>query len=79
MNSEEIRVVTEFASLAPSVHNTQPWRFVVSEHTIEVYADPDRQLASIDHFGRQLHISCGAAIELARLAVRSLWRRRRSC
>ena len=29
------------AARAPSVQNTQPWRFRVSEYAIELYADPD--------------------------------------
>lgn len=72
MNAEELELITTFASLAPSVHNTQPWRFVADEHTLEVRADPSRQLAFLDASSRQLHMSCGAAVEFARLAIRSL-------
>ena len=72
MNAEELQLVTTFASLAPSVHNTQPWRFVVTGHTLEVRADPSRQLTFLDESTRQLHLSCGAAVEFARLAIRSL-------
>ncbi|HVY08585.1 MAG TPA: nitroreductase family protein [Mycobacteriales bacterium] len=74
MESEELRVVAEFASLAPSVHNTQPWRFVGDPGTLEVHLDPARLLAFLDPDGRQMRMSCGAAIEFARLAVRSLGR-----
>src|SRR4051794_35732635 len=72
MNVDEVRLVTEFASLAPSVHNTQPWRFVATDHSLEVWGDPSRQLSYLDESGRQLHVSCGAAVEFARLAIRSL-------
>jgi hypothetical protein len=72
MIQEEVRLITEFASLAPSVHNTQPWRFVASEHALEVRADPSRRLEYLDGDTRQLHISCGAAVEFARLAIRAL-------
>jgi hypothetical protein len=72
MNAEELRLVAEFASLAPSVHNTQPWHFVADGYTLEVRADPDRRLDVIDESTRQLHVSCGAVIEFARLAIRSL-------
>jgi hypothetical protein len=72
MNAEELKIVAEFASLAPSVHNTQPWQFVANGYTLEVRADPDRQLDVIDESSRQLHVSCGAVIEFARLAIRSL-------
>ena len=72
MNAEELQLVTTFASLAPSVHNTQPWQFVADGHTLEVRADPSRQLAFLDESSRQLHMSCGAAVEFARLAIRAL-------
>jgi len=72
MNAEELELITTFASLAPSVHNTQPWQFVADGYTLEVRADPDRQLTFVDESCRQLYISCGAAVEFARLAVRAL-------
>jgi hypothetical protein len=59
------------AARAPSVHNTQPWRFRVSEYAIELYADPARKL-QVDPAGREMLISCGAALYGLRLAVRSL-------
>jgi hypothetical protein len=59
------------AARAPSLHNTQPWRFKVGEHAIEVYADRNRQLR-IDPDGREMLISCGAALYGLRLAVRAL-------
>ncbi|HET6908386.1 MAG TPA: nitroreductase family protein [Mycobacteriales bacterium] len=72
MDSEELRLITSYASLAPSVHNTQPWQFAVAGHTLEVRADVERQLSYLDASSRLLHLSCGAAIEFARLAVRVL-------
>jgi hypothetical protein len=59
------------AARAPSLHNTQPWRFKVGEHAIEIYADSSRQLR-IDPDGREMLISCGAALYGLRLAVRAL-------
>jgi hypothetical protein len=53
------------------VHNTQPWRFAVTGPTIELYADASRQLME-DLAGREMIISCGAALFGLRLAVRSL-------
>jgi nitroreductase len=59
------------AGRAPSVHNTQPWRFAVSGDAIELQADASRQL-HMDPDGRELVISCGAALYGLRLAIRSL-------
>jgi hypothetical protein len=53
------------------VHNTQPWRFRAGEHEIELLADVRRKLR-VDPLGRELLISCGAALFGLRLAVRSL-------
>jgi nitroreductase len=59
------------AARAPSVHNTQPWRFAVGAHAIDLYADTDRKVGQ-DRDGRELLISCGAALFGLRLAVRGL-------
>jgi hypothetical protein len=59
------------AARAPSVHNTQPWRFRISDYLIELHADTDRKLR-VDRAGREMLISCGAALFGLRLAVRSL-------
>jgi hypothetical protein len=48
------------ATLAPSVHNTQPWRFVLAGDALEIHADPTRQLKVLDPTKRQMLISCGA-------------------
>ncbi|HXW45047.1 MAG TPA: hypothetical protein VEL03_09685 [Streptosporangiaceae bacterium] len=57
---------------APSVHNTQPWWFVAEGSELSLYADCGRQLAVADPAGREMLISCGAALFTARLAARSL-------
>jgi nitroreductase len=57
---------------APSVHNTQPWRFTADGQQISLHADAERQLTVADPDGREMMISCGAALFTARLALRSL-------
>lgn len=57
------------AVLAPSVHNTQPWRFVLSAEGLEIFADPGRRLAVLDPTGRQLHLSLGCALLNARVSL----------
>ena len=59
------------AARAPSVHNTQPWRFKITRSAIDLYADPRRKLRA-DPAGREMLISCGAALFGLRLAIRSL-------
>lgn len=61
----------EVASRAPSLHNTQPWRFRVTDSAVELYADSARRLG-VDPDGREMLISCGAALFGLRLAMRSL-------
>jgi hypothetical protein len=69
--AEQAEYLVGVAARAPSLHNTQPWRFTVTEDGIELYADARRQLA-VDPEGREMVISCGAALYGLRLAVRSL-------
>jgi hypothetical protein len=65
--------IAEFACLAPSVHNTQPWRWRIrNDHLVELWADRDRQLRVADPDGRNLAISCGAALHHFIVASRAL-------
>jgi len=59
---------------APSVHNSQPWFFGADGPELSLYADCGRQLQVADPGGREMLISCGAALFTARLAARSLGR-----
>jgi hypothetical protein len=74
MTAEEIvRYVVSRAVWAPSVHNTQPWRFAADGGPrISLHADVERRLAVADPDGREMMISCGAALFTTRLALRSL-------
>lgn len=65
MDQQLARALVAAAIQAPSVHNTQPWRFVAREDRLEVWADPARRLPILDPSGRALHLSCGAALALA--------------
>ncbi len=69
--ADQVDFLITTAARAPSVHNTQPWRFQVGEFAIELYADTRRKLR-VDPVGREMLISCGAALFGLRLAVRSL-------
>jgi hypothetical protein len=57
------------ATVAPSVHNTQPWRFGLSGSELRIFADYSRRLTVLDPQGRQLLISCGCALMNARVSL----------
>jgi hypothetical protein len=71
------RYAIEAAVWGPSVHNTQPWWFgtrtsgsgMSAGTTISLHADVDRRLNVADPDGREMLISCGAALCTLRLAV----------
>ena len=71
--TEILARVVRAAARAPSVHNTQPWRFTASGDgaVVDLFADRSRQLPVLDPDGRQLHLSCGAALQHARVAARA--------
>ncbi|MGA5300142.1 Acg family FMN-binding oxidoreductase [Nucisporomicrobium flavum] len=58
------------ATAAPSLHNSQPWRFRFREAAVDVYADSRRRLHVLDPAGREQLISVGAAVFNLRLALR---------
>jgi hypothetical protein len=51
-----------YAILAPSSHNTQPWKFKVTENIVKIFPDFDRSLVYSDRLYRELHISLGCAL-----------------
>lgn len=74
-----VEAVVQAAARAPSLHNSQPWHFVARERPsgdieIDLYVSHDRELPAADPDGRELHIACGAALELGRLETRALGR-----
>jgi nitroreductase len=68
---EMVAELVAAATMAPSMHNTQPWRFRFepASQTIDLYSDPARTLRFGDPDGRALHIACGAALFNLRLAA----------
>lgn len=68
--SEKLRFLLNYAVLAPSSHNTQPWSFAIVDDAIELYVDKSRALTVADPDYRELIISCGAALFNLRIAIR---------
>lgn len=67
--TQQLQFILNYAVLAPSGHNTQPWKFTIQQETIELWADLDRALSYVDPEHRELIISCGAALLNLRLAL----------
>jgi hypothetical protein len=68
-SSEKARFLLNYAILAPSVHNTQPWLFRIVSDGVELYADRTRALPVVDPDDRELIMSCGAALFNLRIAL----------
>ncbi|WP_418058713.1 Acg family FMN-binding oxidoreductase [Pimelobacter simplex] len=64
--------LVSFACLAPSVHNTQPWRWRYADGVLTLRADLRRRLPAEDPRGRDLTLSCGAALHHLQFAARAL-------
>lgn len=67
-----VRTAVAMAVRAPSVHNTQPWYWRVGHSSLHLYADPERRLAQTDPDGRDLVLSCGAALHHLRVGFAAL-------
>lgn len=61
LTDDEVGVLLTAATHAPSIHNTQPWRFEVQGHVIDVLIDEERTLRVTDPAGRAACIGIGAA------------------
>ncbi|MFC0541859.1 Acg family FMN-binding oxidoreductase [Kutzneria chonburiensis] len=72
LSPAEVIAVLEAAATAPSVHNSQPWRFRVLPDRIELYADPARRLPATDPDGKEQRLACGAALTNLRIALEAL-------
>lgn len=67
--ARRLHFLVRYAILAPSTHNTQPWRFRVADTVLDLFADRERSLPVADPKDRELTISCGAALFNLRTAM----------
>jgi nitroreductase len=74
---ETVHTVLSLATRAPSVHNTQPWRWRVGQESLHLYADPGLHLPSTDPDARDLMLSCGIALHHCVVALAAVgWQAR---
>ncbi|MCA4749140.1 NAD(P)H nitroreductase, partial [Mycobacteroides abscessus] len=70
-----VQTAIQLACRAPSLHNTQPWRWIVdlgaSAGDLHLYLDRTRCVTRTDGAGREAIISCGAALDHFRVAMAS--------
>jgi hypothetical protein len=66
-----LQEILRYATLAPSGHNTQPWKFAASPGHIRISPDLERALPVVDPDHRELWISLGCALENLLLAARA--------
>ncbi len=72
VTQDEVGILLAAAGLAPSMHNTQPWRFEINGPVIDVLLDPDRTLPTTDPANRFIRIGLGAATFNLRVAAAML-------
>lgn len=67
-----LQLAIDRACRAPSLHNSQPWRWHYEDGVVQLFGDRRRLLRAADPSGRQLSISCGAALDHFRIALTAL-------
>jgi hypothetical protein len=72
LSAEQVTNALTAATAAPSLHNSQPWRFRCTPTVIELHADPARAVPVADPDHRELLLACGAALLNLRLALRAM-------
>lgn len=64
-----IREAVTLACRAPSLHNSQPWRWILDSSGLHLFADRMRVVLSTDSTGREVLLSCGAVLDHLRVAM----------
>jgi hypothetical protein len=64
-----VRDAVTLACRAPSLHNSQPWRWVCEDGSLHLFADRQRLTHATDSSGREMILSCGAVLDHLRIAM----------
>lgn len=68
----DIQIVKDavlLACRAPSMHNSQPWKWVIEENVVQLFVDPNRVVRFSDNSGREALLGCGAVLDHFRVAM----------
>jgi nitroreductase len=71
-DSAIIGAALALAVRAPSIHNSQPWRWRVGAANVNLFIDPARRLSHVDPAGRGMVLSCGVALQHFTVALSAL-------
>ena len=76
VDTEAIKAAVQLACRAPSLHNSQPWRWVAHGASVDLFADPHRIVEFTDGSGRQSLVTAGfySYPPFDRMDRISLWR-----
>jgi nitroreductase len=69
ISATQLSAIVELACRAPSLHNSQPWRWIFESGTLSLFADHSRVGTHTDSTGREVILSCGAALDHLRAAA----------
>ena len=69
VDTEVIKSAVHLACRAPSLHNSQPWRWVLEGDSLQLFVNPDRVVRRTDRAGREALISCGVVLDHLRVAM----------
>lgn len=71
LDTQTLREAVQLACRAPSVHNSQPWRWVWQGGVLHLFVDRHRTVPGTDPCDRDAIISCGAVLDHLRVATQA--------
>jgi nitroreductase len=71
VETEVVKEAVRLACRAPSVHNSQPWRWrwLSDRGVLRLFVDRRRRVITADRSGREAILSCGAVLDHLRIAM----------
>jgi hypothetical protein len=70
IQAEKLQFLVNYAVLAPSKYNAQPWLFEICGDSLDIICDRNWAFRETDPEGRELILSCGAALENLGIAAK---------